>query len=311
MVEHELPPTRGILSLMSRLSALAPVAGAAATFGTPGAVHIAAAVLIGVLATFVAFAGLLMASDWQADAQSRHDWAEIGLTPAQLSLAVETGPASDMGFRYLATGSDEAVPRVFRANHVAAQIASNAPRSTQPAEQPSSHPEWDQGRAAAAPLQAHAPENALRPVVGAPSRVASVVARDWKRKRRTSEIAPSLRLVANSDTWPDWPAPIPPRADKTADIIVLSDRQCEQAPPLPEASIVSNGAESMAQPTCRGPPRSRARRSTVPPDPVVCDNFGPRLPIARAELDVIETYLERELRELLGRAKQADASEKA
>jgi hypothetical protein len=102
MAEHELPPTRVILSSMSRLSALAPVAGAAATFGTPGAVHMAAAVLIGVLATLIAFAGLLMASDWQADAQSRHDWAQIGLTPVHLKLITETASASDIDSRYLA-----------------------------------------------------------------------------------------------------------------------------------------------------------------------------------------------------------------
>jgi hypothetical protein len=53
------------------------------------------------------------------------------------------------------------------------------------------------------------------------------------------------------------------------------------------------------------------RRSAAPPDPIVCDNFGPRPPIGRAELDVIETYLERELRELLGYTKRAGDREKA
>jgi len=85
MAEHELPPMRGILSLTNRLSALAPVAGAAVTLGTLGAVHMAAAVLIGVLATFIAFAGLLSISDWQADVQSRQEWARLGLTPVHLS----------------------------------------------------------------------------------------------------------------------------------------------------------------------------------------------------------------------------------
>lgn len=96
MAEHELPPTRGTLSLMRRLSLLASFAGAAVTCGTWGVVHMAAAALIGVLATFIAFAGLLMLSDWQADAQSRYDWTQIGLTSTHFSLTVETGPASDI-----------------------------------------------------------------------------------------------------------------------------------------------------------------------------------------------------------------------
>ncbi|WP_291990847.1 hypothetical protein, partial [Luteitalea sp.] len=171
--------------------------------------------------------------------------------------------------------------------------------------------EWDQGRAAAAPLETHAFEHALRPVVGAPSRVASVVARDWKRKQRKAEIAPRLRLVANGDAWPLWTTRVGPAAQGAAEVIVLSAGQNDRTQSQPEASIDPSKADSMAQPTCRGPPRSSARRSTVPLDPVVCNNFGPRLPIGRAELDVIETYLERELRELLGHAKQADDSEKA
>ena len=309
MAEHELPPTRGILSLMSRLSALAPVAGAAATFGTLGAVHMAAAVLIGVLATFIAFAGLLMASDWQADAQSRHDWAEIGLTPAHLSLAVETGPASDIGFRYLATGSDEAVPRVFRANHVAAQIASNATRSTQPAEQPSSHPEWDQGRIAAAQLEAHAFEHALRPMAGAPFRVA----RTWNGKRRKIEIAPRLRLVANGDAWPLWTTRISPTAEGAAEVIVLSASQDDPARPQPETSVGPDRCDSTAQPACRGPPQVLARRrdtaepaaeqpwsADAPPDDIiVSDDLGSQIPICAAELEVIETYIGHLLVDLL------------
>lgn len=309
MVEHELPPMRGILSLTNRLSALAPVAGAAITFGTLGAVHITAAVLIGVLATFIAFAGLLIASDWKADVQSRQAWAQLGLTPAHLSRAVELARESDLDRRYLAPSSDEALRQALQVYRAAAQKTYSVPDIERSAGLPPAQPMPARARDAGAESKAVAPKRAPSDVVG--TRLAATKTASWKGRSRDKLLAARVRLVANGGTWPDRPAPIPPRVNKTADIIVLSDRQREQAPPLPEASIVSSGAESTAQPTCRGPPRPRARRSAIPPEPVVCDNFGPRLPIGRAELDVLETYLERELRELLGRAKQADDSEKA
>ncbi len=306
MADHELLPTRSILSLTSRLSALAPVAGAAVTLGTLGAVHMAVAVLIGVLATFIAFAGLLSISDWQADVQSRREWARLGLTPVHLSSAVELARESDLDARYLAPSSNEALQQVFRVYRVAAQTTCSAPAPERSAGLPSAHPVPDQANDASASSKADAPERAASNAVGTRATIAKTVW--WKGRSRAKVMAARVRLVANGDTWP---APIPPRVDKAADIIVLSDRQREQTRPLPVASVVSNGAESTAQPTCRGPPRSRARRSAVPPDPVVCDNFGPRLPVGRAELDMLETYLERELRELLGYTKQAGDSEKA
>lgn len=310
MAEHESPPTRGILSLMSRLSALAPVAGAAVTFGTLGAMHITAAVLIGVLATFIAFAGLLIASDWQADMQSRHDWAEIGLTPTHLSLTGDTGPASDIGHRYLATGSDEALQRVFRANHAAAQIARNAQLFAQSAEQPSSDPEWDQGGGAVARSEAHAIEGALRPVVGAPSRVTLAVARTWKGKRQKTEMAPRLRLVANGAPWSLWTTRIGPATQGSAEVVVMSAGQNDLAQSQPEASIDAGNAEFT---------RPVGLRSTTnnpdTPDPrrvgrrVVTDDLGPKIPITLEELDAIESYLETDLRKLFSSRKSGGLQE--
>ena len=321
MAEHELLSTRSILSLMSRLGTLAPVAGVAATFGTLGAVHMAAALLIGVLATLVAFAGLLVLADWQTDAQSRYDWVDIGLTPAYLSLTVETDPACDIGPRYLANGGDEALQRVFLANRVAAQVASNAPLSAQPAEQPSSHPEWDQGRDAAAQLEAHAFEHALRPMAGAPFRVA----RTWKGKRRKIEIAPRLRLVANGEAWPLWTTRISPTAEGAAEVIVLSASQDDPARPQLETSVGPDRCDSTAQPACRGPPQVVARRrdtaepaaeqpwsADAPPDDIiVSDDLGSQIPICAAELEVIETYLGHLLDDLLTSSTARHPSDKS
>ncbi len=310
MAEHELPPTRGILSLTRRLSALAPVAGAAVTLGTLGAVHMAAAVLIGVLATFITFAGLLSISDWQADVQSRQEWAEIGLTPAHSGLTVKTEPAGDSGPRYLVTGSDEALQRVFRGHRATAQTARNAPLPAQPAERPSPHPEWDQGRAALAPSDDHALEHALRPVAGAPSRAAFAVARAWKGKRRKTENAPRLRLVANGAPWPLWTTRVGPAAQGAAEVIVLSAGHDDQA--QPEASIDAGKAESTEPVSLHSMPKN-----SYTPAPsrvgrrVVTDDLGPKIPITREELDAIETYLEVDLRKLFSSRKLGEAPEDA
>jgi hypothetical protein len=314
MAEQELPPTRSIHSLMSRLSALAPVAGAAVTFGTLGVVHMAAAVLIGVLATFVVFAGLLMVSDWRTDVQSRQDWAQLGLTPAHLSLAVELAPASALDSSYRAPGKDEAFRHVFRANLVAAQIARHAPRSVRPPEFPSSQLEGDQGSVAAVPSKIHAFEHRLRTEAGTPARVAFAATRPLKGKRRKKEIASRLRLVANGDAWPPWAPHLRPPIEGAAEVIVLSAGQDDRAQPRLEAPVGPDGADSTAQPACRGPPQVVARRrgrsapaakqprdlgaDTSAVDIVVSDNLGRKIPITREELEAIETYLEADLRAL-------------
>ena len=43
----------------------------------------------------------------------------------------------------------------------------------------------------------------------------------------------------------------------------------------------------------------QADASTAPVDPVVIDNLGDRVPVGAAELEVVETYLDDVLRELL------------
>ena len=46
-------------------------------------------------------------------------------------------------------------------------------------------------------------------------------------------------------------------------------------------------------------------------DPLVVDNLGYRVPICATELDVIETYLDRALQELLGSGAAAPDREKS
>jgi hypothetical protein len=241
--------------------------------------------------------------------RNRQEWAQLGLTPVHISRPPELACESDLDPRYSAPASDDTLRRVLQVYRLAAQTTCSAPSPDRPASRRSTQAVSDQANDAGASSKADTSERTSSKSVGTQATRAKTVW--WKGRSRAKVLAARVRLVANGGTWPDRPAPVPRPVDKAADIIVLSYHQREQAPPLPEASVISNGAESTAQPTSRGPPRPRARRSTAPSDPVVCDNFGPRLPIGRAELDVLETYLERELRELLGYTKQADNSEKA
>lgn len=88
--------------------------------------------------------------------------------------------------------------------------------------------------------------------------------------------------------------------------IYLTDDPARQPP---EMSVVPSGTESATRPARRGQSRSITCRESVSADPVVHDNLGQRIPIGRTELDVIESYLERELRELLGPVTWADNRE--
>jgi hypothetical protein len=56
----------------------------------------------------------------------------------------------------------------------------------------------------------------------------------------------------------------------------------------------------------------RQRRAGALPvaDPVVVDNLGRRVAVCAAELDVIETYLDQELRDVLASATAAPEQEK-
>ena len=305
MAEHELPPMRGILSLTSRLSALAPVAGAAVTFGTLGVASMAAAVLIGVLATFIAFAGLLSISDWQADVQTRQEWARLGLTPVHLSSAAELARESDLDPRYLAPSSNEALQQVFRVYRVEAQTTCSVPALERSA---SVLPAPDHVSDVKVIPKADSPKCALPKVVS--TRAATGKASSWKERSRAKVMAVRVRLVVNGATWPERLAPIPRSIDKAADIIVLSGRRREQVTPLPEASVVSNDAESTEPVSLysatsnsdTSAPRRVGRR-------VVTDNLGPKIPITSEELDAIETYLEADLRKLFSSRKSGGAPE--
>lgn len=275
------------------------------------AVAIAATSVVAMLATAV---GALMVSDWQADVQSRHDWAQLGLTPAHLSRAVELAPQRDLDPRYLAATSDEVLQQVFRAHRGAAPMTRSVPALARSAEIPSAQPVPDQLSDAGAALDADPPRRTWPRAVSARPAAVQAVVSSWKGKRREKVMAGWPRLVANGAAWPRWTAGIGPPAGRAAEVIILSAHQDDRAQPQSEAFVDPDGADSTARPACRGPPQVVARRRNTaepaaergggspnasPNEIIVSDDLGPQIPICAAELEVIETYLGHMLDDLL------------
>jgi hypothetical protein len=241
--------------------------------GALGVVHALAVVASAAVAVFAAAMGTLAASDWRADVQYRQVWGGLRLTPTHISLTVEAAPAADIDPRYLVSATDEALREVFRTYRAAAQAAPSLPALTMS-------------------------ECVLRIVVPLPSQAARTVL-SWKGRRCAKETARQLRLVANADVWPGWPGLTCQRAGTSADVIVLSGGKQGRVQPLPAASGGPGDRDSTAIIGCRGPPQTMARRTGLSAHPLVHDNLGQRIRVGQAELDVIESYLERELREPL------------
>lgn len=155
---------------------------------------------------------------------------------------------------------------------------------------------------------------------------------------RAGRAAPRIRLVANANVWSGWPGrdeciltrTLPGR--HTADVVVLSSSWDDRNRLPPEACKRGSIASSTEPPSCRGPPQVVGHRSrateTMPAslsgksarqgpgagalptaDPIVRDNLGPQVSVCTAELDVIETYLDHVLRDLLASSTAGSAQE--
>lgn len=164
--------------------------------------------------------------------------------------------------------------------------------------------------------------------------------REPPQPRRAKLTASRTRLIVNASTWSGWPScdqhilTHAPPGGHIADLVILGSRRDDRdrREPPPDPSTSGNIASSAGPPSCRGPPsvaRQRWRTPEVAPaepsvesgpprqgsalpqaDPVVVDNFGKRVPVCAVELDVIETYLEKVLRDLLASPTAAPEQEK-
>jgi hypothetical protein len=141
-------------------------------------------------------------------------------------------------------------------------------------------------------------------------------------------LAHRVPLVANGGIWSRWSSgdkgfvswrPLHAR-DSRIVVVCVSQGDRDGCPPQQDHSRSDSGVIQM--PSCRGPPavagqrlrrtetvpvqRSAdearnvpAARATAQVDPIVHDNLGHPVPVHTSELDVIETYLDQALQDLL------------
>ena len=305
------------------LGAIAPLAGViGASWGALTIVHALAAAATAALALLVTAAGALLAADLRAEVQSCQAWAQINVAPAEVSLPVVAVTRGDLDPRYLPTMDNEVLQRVFQARRFSAWVPMLC--STERLDGTERISAWA-GGTSQDDLIGQAAQAVPRTLPAA----ATITAASHRRAPGAGHAAARARLVVNASAWPAWPGAeciLSPTAAqrRTADIIVLGSRQVDQARPLPEGSAGSNISSSTEPPSCRGPPQAghrscagrtapaklspeRAPHVPAPTDPIVGDNLGDQVPVCAAELDVIETYLDHVLLDLL--ASSAGGSE--
>jgi hypothetical protein len=306
------------------LNVVGPFAGLVAAWGALILVNALAIAVVAILAILVTTAGTLLAADWRAEDAARQAWAEIDVAAAELRLPAKSVAPLLVDPRYLTATTGEALPSVFRTHHLAslAPVVERGPEAS---------------CATRTVVAARRPIPPVATSEAAPRKAASaslgqellLVASGRARPRvfRAGTAAVTTHLVANA-AWSEGLAYhrcVLTRASPdrhVADVVVLSgDRRDRDPPNLPGASTGNGTVKIDEPPSCRGPPtanRQRARPTETltaerlakdsskvpvaprPADPIVCDDFGRPVAVCAAELDVIETYLDHVLREMLG-----------
>ena len=283
---------------------------AAEALGVVQAVAVLGSAIVAMLAT--AMGGLMM-SDWQADMQSRRDWAQLGLTPAELSSPIQVRTA------YQNSTDNEALRAIFRAHrtgvHAVVRDASAAPLTSEHA---GHGQELSQDGAHHHALSRSTAESKVRLL---------------RATFHVKHHAIPARLVVNGLSWQgpvayelNMPNRVALFAGRTAEIITLGNSEDVEAQRLSTArGLIDPTAEA---PSCRGPPplkQRRSRRGAITAieragagssvlrdgDPRVRDDLGQPVPVCATELDVIETYLGDTLDELFASSKPSAGTERA
>jgi hypothetical protein len=308
------------------LNVVGPFAGPVAAWGALALVNALAVAVVAVLAMLVTTAGTLLAADWRADVVSRRACAEIDVAAAEFLLPAGRVVPPQIDPRYLAATNGGTLPGVFGAHRFASlvsalQACTHRPAaicrartdvasggSIPPVAAPVAHRIARKISASSASDVALARSSNLEAAgVAQPLIVASC--RALKQVSHAKRDVSAARLVANGA----WSERLPhhhcvltraPPDRHVADIVVLSgDRGDRGQPDLPGPSTGDGTVKSDEPPSCRGPPEGswkvRARAAPRPADPIVCDDLSRQVPIRAAELDVIETYLDQVLRDVL------------
>jgi hypothetical protein len=275
------------------------------------------------VAMLIAAAGALLVADWWADLESRQAWAGFAPLVAEWTGTAGCEAADRIDPRYLSALDDDAVQRVLRSHR---SVVAVAPVQAIPETRSRSPVAVDASDAAPAvllsPLHVAVEVSRRGQIERARAPTAATLVESDRRVAfaRCAEHGVPTRLVVNGSGWsaPEWGVPTWPTPWQTARVIVLGTRQGDQRTPAEPCAGGEIGS-STEPPSCRGPPlRCRsshakavtAAKPSIDPtpgapalsggDPVVRDDLGEPIPVAAAEVDVIETYLGPLLDELLG-----------
>lgn len=281
------------------------------------AVAVVATVLVAMLAVVT---GTLIASDWQTEAQSRLEWAQLGSTLAELSLPVAPRSMDDIDRNYLPAADDETLRSIFSAHRFlrpepAAGMAPPVARSARRPEHARPFPtrvaceaahasRSDGGSDAGARLKAGTQATTAASKATRPAENLTIVVREAARGSCAVSDA-RVRLVVNGGwAWStsDWAGTGPAAPSRAAEVDVLTNGGYVRAPKSPD--IAETNSVTHTPPSCRGPPsleprRSARRAATSAGDPVVLDDLGRPVPVGSAEVNVIEMYLGDVLDEVL------------
>jgi len=304
-----------------------------------------------VLSALTAVAGALVVADARADVDAARAWQGISAAVTVVGTPVEMAPTSRFDALYAVGPQDEGLQRILQAHRFVVPppapsdvIQPALARTDAIIVGGLDDAPADKGLLTSnALVVADTLSGGQTEPAAAISRMPRLVATNaivigGGGQRCALRTAPKTRLVANAGICWDWPvrcAGAPLRGSTgsiAADVIVLADRDGrdrDQASPdfAPEAA-------TPAQPGCRGPPiggsqrlvhaeltpancatdkrhRSGAEPPAAPADLAVIDNLGDRIPVGAAEVEIVETYLDDVLRELLaavGAGRDGDTS---
>ena len=292
--------------------------------GAVGIVQIMAALASATVAALATGMGGLMVSDWQVDMQSRRDWAQLGLTPAELSTSIQGGTAWEINPSYQNSATNEAVLAILRAHRAVQPVQPESLLAPEPTVPPLPSEEVKHTEKL---LRGAVRRHALsRPIIGRNVRM-------LRAKLHVKRTVLPARLVANGVSWQEGvaqelstPKPVALSPGSTAEIITLSSSGDGKGWRPAEAERVTDHAAEI--PSCRGPPSLKQRRSTLgaaigvgragaatralrDEDLLVHDDLGHPVPVCATEIEVIETYLGDVLEELFATTRTSPKSERA
>ena len=292
------------------------------------------------MAAMVGIAGSLVVTDLRADVAAARAWQTIAAELAVVGAPDETVPDDQIVSLYAVTPQDEGLRRILLAHRFAVPAATTVRSqadlhaSAQAAAIPVGERGTDgtvtgllsTGDCSTADGLAGARTTAFVTEIDRTSRSiqGNAKCRDERGQRSDTRCIPKARLVANAGFPWDWKVATAaglqsaPADGLLGEVIVLSGRKTRDGD-LARGDTAPAPAAT-GQTSCRGPP-TRARhwqaasalglagdpfrekgphRATAPVDPIVIDNLGDHAPVGAAELQVVETYLDDVLRDVLG-----------